>query len=598
MTSTLPRHPLRWPALIATAALTIALAAIPTAAVAQDQPHAARLVRDSNTDPLSYGVGIGWVAPLGNSAVFSRSFLNRGPELWISNGTTAGTRPIREAPLGPEAWHTGNAIPFGTGANAKVAFYRISAIEGEYKEVWATDGTDAGTRRVSPSPAIKIVSSLTGTSSGVFFLGDRGSLPPDLFFSDGSQQEARSLNPIGEESTARFTDPSISFTRGAWCYFIANRNEVWRSDGTDAGTTKLATFPITPYGVMSAWAADTQMFVAVRDSNTSTHQVWSCPLDGGSITHAYPPAGEDAWQLLSATTLGEQLYFDARDDEGFVHLMVSDGTEAGTREIPVPVKEDHRIYGISFTRWHGAVYAFVTQWDGELTHPSYTLHRIDGTSDELTSLGDFGSQAGFYSESAWREQQDFLYFLSTNAKGEGDLWQTKGTLATTRKAKGIPARHYLRAEWEQYVTASESGIYYAALGSANTSGLSLWFQPHGKSGGAKRLTLPEKWTASGIPSFWWFPYPHQSLTYDMFDGRLMSFVTFGNSISDDRELWSMNPDGSRAKAVWKAPGPWMETTPCSASGAPLPSAPSSITRMAMTPGASTARMARAAARGS
>jgi ELWxxDGT repeat protein len=41
----------------------------------------------------------------------------------------------------------------------------------------------------------------------------------------------------------------------------------------------------------------------------------------------------------------------------------------------------------------------------------------------------------------------------------------------------------------------------------------------------------------------------------MVDGRLLSFVSLGTSTTDDHELWSMNPDGTRAKSIWKTPGP-------------------------------------------
>ncbi|RYD29588.1 MAG: hypothetical protein EOP87_18065, partial [Verrucomicrobiaceae bacterium] len=399
------------------------------------------------------------------------------------------------------------------------------------------------------------VSSLTATTHGVFFCGyASGSSPLQLFFSDGTQEGTRALNPIVGESPSRFTEPAIQFTTGPWCYFSANRNEMWRSDGTEAGTTKLATFPTTAYGALSAWATGTQMIVAVRDFSIDSQDVWSCPLAGGSITHAYPPAGADSWQILRATPLGEQFFFTARNADGSVHLMVSDGTEAGTRELHVPLEDGHELYDIDFTRWHGAVYGFVASWNPATGSPSYTLYQIDGSNDELTFLADFDHQAGFYAESAWREQEDFLYFTAGNSKGQWDLWQTKGTPGTTRIKKNLPLRHYLRAEWDQYVTASESGIYYAALGSPNSSGLSLWLH-RGKSGGSLRLTRPEKWTASGVPFFSWYPWPYQSLTYDMVGGRLLSFVSQGTTTADDHELWSMNPDGTRAKSIWKAPGP-------------------------------------------
>lgn len=546
------RHLRHWPALLATAALS--LAAISTDAGAQVQT--ARLVKDANTSPYSFGQGIGWVAPLGKSAVFTRGFVKGGPELWISNGVPGGTRAIRETPFGADDLFLSTPLSFGQGAGARVAFHRTNPNGGQNQELWITDGTDAGTLRLFQTSPLESIQALNATTGGLFFQrGEWAGATTQLIFSDGTPAGTRSLNPPAEGSPPRFTHPSIHFATGPWCYFSANGNEMWRSDGTDAGTTKLATFPVLKDTHIWAWHGGSRVYVSATNWQDDIQELWACPLEGGEVTRLYPAPGASWWQMSEVTTFGDRLFFMARDDDSNGRLMVSDGTAATTREIPIPLNDGESAYDAYFRRWHGAFYALIRLWNEETDAQRQVLYRLDGTSDALTTVAEFKNTAYLFDESAWREQEEFLYLNVLNgAKNRSELWQTKGTPGSTRIVKNLPATHYLRAEYDSQVAATEAGVYFGAIGGPRTSGMSLWKKPRGKSGRAVRLTRPEKWTASGIPTFTWFNQDAKALTYEMTGGNLLSFVATG----DEFELWRMGPDGKRTKAIWKPPVPMTE----------------------------------------
>jgi ELWxxDGT repeat protein len=138
----------------------------------------ARLVRDIR--PGLQGSSITSLTPLGGGVVFSADDGTTGPELWWSDGTEAGTRLVldiqpraynrmtwtplvatsrattRTIVLPPfDPWVTAGSQPADmTIFNGRVVFTAFDETHG--RQVWSSDGTAAGTWRISdvaPMPA-------------------------------------------------------------------------------------------------------------------------------------------------------------------------------------------------------------------------------------------------------------------------------------------------------------------------------------------------------------------------------------------------------------------------------------------------------------
>ena len=227
-------------------------------------------------------------------------------------------------------------------------------------------------------------------------------------------------------------------------------------------------------------------------------------------------------------------------------------------QLTIPTEAGFRAYDGDFTTWHGSVYylsEFTEATVGSSQHE--VLFRINGGSDTLTQLGKFGLGSSFFPSTAWREKEGSLYFNSANpVNSTTSLWQTNGDVKTTKAAK-LPANHYLRTTNPAEVTESGIGIFFAGNGLPKNEVEGL-YRAKGKKA-ATRLTTVPTWTASGIASFEESPTLAPSAPlYEKVGAGLIVFVDNGSTF----ELWTMNPDGSKAKSIWRpAQGLQNNTTP-------------------------------------
>ncbi len=178
------------------------------------------------------------VAVGGNRVVFAGAAPGIGTEPFISDGSAAGTRLIRDIAVG------GSSGPFDFVPTASgVAFIARTPADGD--ELYLSDFTSAGTQRVSQIAAgsgngARAILGVDGST--VFLAGSNGSNGVEPYAWNGSAivqlaeiaaGSASSLSP----TTARRN----SAVSAGLLYFPANAGtssgeELWRSNGTAAGT--------------------------------------------------------------------------------------------------------------------------------------------------------------------------------------------------------------------------------------------------------------------------------------------------------------------------------------------------------------------------
>lgn len=223
--------------------------------------------------------------PFNGGVIFQALDSLHGAELWFTDGSTAGTRMIADLWTGPAGSDPGDFVI----SDGLVYFSAADSSFG--RELWVSDGTSEGTRRISdinPGPASSQVGEITplygslyfyaagsatdyephvsdGTPEGTRQLADiapgRGSFPSSFtafrdelycVANDGSGNELWALHPKGAAPPRRVRDINpvtasnidhLVEWNGALC-FAANDGrsgtELWRSDGTEAGTYMLA----------------------------------------------------------------------------------------------------------------------------------------------------------------------------------------------------------------------------------------------------------------------------------------------------------------------------------------------------------------------
>jgi ELWxxDGT repeat protein len=214
--------------------------------VTEGTPATTRLVKD--IEPGPGGIQMRELADVDGTLYFSA--LTSGTDLWKSDGTAAGTVEVQDGSLpivsSPRALTASNGLLFFVG----------SSDAGE--ELWRSDGTNAGTfmlRDIAPGPESGVVlNELAAVAGGVVFAGTTQAGGTELWFSDGTTNGTVPLPEIEPGPTSAY--PRRPRTVGPRVYFSAFQvpigDELWAVDfpasvtvgdasvvETDAGTVTL-----------------------------------------------------------------------------------------------------------------------------------------------------------------------------------------------------------------------------------------------------------------------------------------------------------------------------------------------------------------------
>lgn len=336
--------------------------------------------------------------------VFAGNDPDRGAEPWVTDGTPAGTKRLKDIWPGPRS-----SSPHGFAAlGNRVLFWAEDAAHG--RELWITDGTEAGT----------------------IFLKD---------ITPGEQSgDIRGCDPNSYETgfTAVFNGS---------LYFFATKegggsSAVYRTDGTPEGTIQLFAIDRVPgelitgedgvyvfsceFGAEGFWKTDgsPQGTVFVAKSKK---------LRRDSSSDFSSPDREMSWRPVCI----ERTVFFASQSKGTgVELWKSDGTDAGT----VMIRDIRKGFGpgydekdrCSYPQWLTALknQVYFAATDDVDTDRGRELWKTDGTEAGTVMVKDINPGRGSSAPSALVVCNNTLYFTAhSNPKDtyERTLWSSDGT---------------------------------------------------------------------------------------------------------------------------------------------------------------------------
>jgi len=298
------------------------------------------LLADINSGTAgSFPSGFAALAP--NKVLFLATDATHGAELWVTNGTAAGTSLVRDInATGTGASSSARYItPLGNGTAVFAANDGTTAGLHGF-ELWITDGSSTGTSLVidiNPGTASSNPSGITAIGNGkALFNGTDATHGGELWVTDGTAagtSMVRDINPGPSGSTLGSLTP---LGNGSWVFSatdVTHGRELWITDGTTAGTSMVE--DINP----SSDSSPTQFLSLgngklVFQATDGTHGLELWVTDGSSAGTSLVKdisAGplDSSPQGFSLLTTGKAL-FEANDGSHGYQLWVTDGTGAGT----------------------------------------------------------------------------------------------------------------------------------------------------------------------------------------------------------------------------------------------------------------------------
>ncbi len=357
-----------------------------------------------------------------------------GDELWRSDGTAAGTRRVADInPRGP-----GLRFSELVAAGDHVYFRANDGSSGD--ELWRSDGTAAGTVRVAdidPGAGSGYPRHIAEASGVVYFSADDGIHGMELWRTDGTAAGTRLVADLmpGEVGS----NPGEPVTMRGSLYFAATTETdrtLWKTDGTAAGTVRVTEVgePSTqgmapPDGVSDVTAVGDQIFFIAETADTEGssygRELWR--TDGtaaGTLFLADINQGVCSSNSFALSSVGDALFLRAITLESGFEVWTSDGTTGGTHLVKdiMPGPEGSTLNGdytdLDIADVDGTAYFLAT--DG--VHGE-ELWRSDGTSSGTELVADLRAGAPSSRPSQLAAVDGTLYFSADDGARGGELWR-------------------------------------------------------------------------------------------------------------------------------------------------------------------------------
>lgn len=359
-----------------------------------------------------------------------------GQELWRSDGTAAGTLLVKDINPGANSSTPGAFILLNG-----VLFFR--ADDGSHgAELWRSDGTSAGTflvKDINPGVLGSALQSGFKFNRMLFFAADDGTHSSELWKSDGTEAGTvlvKDLYPVPPDPD----DPGpVHFINvNGTLFFFAARSawELWKSDGTTTGTVLVKTTGYHtrhPSVIRQVVAVNDLLFFSIEDqiNDSSWPDLWRSDGTEAGTFQLFIRYGvsQGVWGL---TNFNGILLFAARSKPD-VELWRSDGTQAGTFQVKDINPGTPVSWPDSFRNINGTI--FITADNDTYGREVW---KSDGTEAGTLLVKDIypGTKS---SMPEWLTNVNGTLFFNAVSKQGRELWKSDGTTAGTLLVKDIKA---------------------------------------------------------------------------------------------------------------------------------------------------------------
>ena len=395
------------------------------------------------------------IASLGNLVVMANGDATDGTELWVSDGTAAGTQQLADLNPGSADSDPSRMVSDGT-------YVWFTATDAAGEEVWRTDGTAGGTVRLtdiwpgsngsSPmhltpyqggllftarSPVVGnepwVTTATAGTVTLVSDLASGLTSSDPLNYTVWNGRAYFSAEPTGfvdepfvtdgtPGGTSPFAPPSTLLVTSArefaaypagvlFDHFTATGGEPWSTDGTPAGTQLVQDVAPAPLSAdaepRSFVGFEDRLFFGAEDGSAAGSGLYASDgtAPGTQLVFASVDAGTGTPRPLGVA--GDRLLFTGADSTNGLELWSTTGTSAGTQlveDIYPGIFPSFIQPGIAF---EGRLYFSASDGvDGLEPWVS------DGTPQGTFQIGDIAPGAASSDPGGWILGDDTLYFTA------------------------------------------------------------------------------------------------------------------------------------------------------------------------------------------
>jgi len=397
---------------------------------------------------------------LGTRAVFVVGHPGTGGEPWVTDGTAAGTFLLAEL---HDGWLGSILTPFAENAGRLylLASPDLRQHPGEYTDLWVTDGTRAGTRRL-PLPTSSIgqfvALGAVGPDDPLLFVGPRPTGDPvedfglGLWSTDGTPEGTALLLALdGDVPTGavRLGDRFVFATTE-----LGHPAVLWSTDGTAAGTVR-RDLGVEWVGGLAELDGEVLFFAGAEGL-----ELWAADAAGSAPRLLAGLGGPETAPEVGVHGLAGGAFLAVREPTSPRHeIALSDGTAAGTAVLDAPVRWVSPVRGeVGGRLWFGATA------DGGAEQ----LWMSDGTPGGTRRLADV-EPSGAHLAAPFLPLGGGVAFLGRTPDGNVLPWFSDGTRAGT-----VPLGSLCAAPCEAFARSLlvwEGSVYATAFDGA---GFSVW----------------------------------------------------------------------------------------------------------------------------
>ena len=331
---------------------------------------------------------------------FQAERAGQGNELWATDGTAAGTRFIKDLYSGPNSSNPHSFV----GMNGKVYFLAKGANNTD--DLWETDGTTTGTKLIFQSNFNNAIGStaLQVMNGKIYFNAVTTAEGVEIWESDGTTAGTKLLKDINAGNGNGGFGNSIVYNNKLYFEaFDGTGSTLWSTDGTTAGTIKVSNNPVS--FIYNMCVLNNMIYFTATDA-TGRVLYKSDGSNAGTVPVATLSTSTVAMPSLSEDVMvNNKLYF-VNTDNNTQQIWATDGTTTGT----IKLKEIANTSADAITNltvYNGNVY-FAIQ-----NNNSAVLYNTDGITGNTKTANGFTANANTFTKiTDLTSHNGYLYFTA------------------------------------------------------------------------------------------------------------------------------------------------------------------------------------------